>query len=161
MRSMGRTAAGVRGIRVDDDGGDAVVGMVCVDPADTTTSILVVSEKGMGKRSALDEYRTQSRGGKGVKTINVTAKTGHLVAIKTVTDNNDLMITTTSGITIRTSTDELRVMGRATQGVKLIRLEESDNIADVTVVTSAEEENILPIEGVEGENTTPAEDAAE
>ncbi len=144
VRSMGRTAAGVRGIRVDDKGGDAVVGMVCVDPADTTTSILVVSEKGMGKRSALDEYRTQSRGGKGVKTINVTAKTGHLVAIKTVTDNNDLMITTTSGITIRTSTDELRVMGRATQGVKLIRLEESDNIADVTVVTSAEEEMLLP-----------------
>lgn len=158
VRSMGRTAAGVRGIRVDDNGGDAVVGMVCVDPADTTTSILVVSEKGMGKRSALDEYRTQSRGGKGVKTINVTAKTGHLVAIKTVTDNNDLMITTTSGITIRTSTDELRVMGRATQGVKLIRLEESDNIADVTVVTSAEEEMLLPdIETNEGEITTPAE----
>ncbi|MBK8425317.1 MAG: DNA gyrase subunit A [Lewinellaceae bacterium] len=158
VRSMGRTAAGVRGIRVDDDGGDAVVGMVCVDPADTTTSILVVSEKGMGKRSALDEYRTQSRGGKGVKTINVTAKTGHLVAIKTVTDNNDLMITTTSGITIRTSTDELRVMGRATQGVKLIRLEESDNIADVTVVTSAEEEILMPgIETTEGDTTTPAE----
>ncbi|MCC6281859.1 MAG: DNA gyrase subunit A [Saprospiraceae bacterium] len=158
VRSMGRTAAGVRGIRVDDDGGDAVVGMVCVDPADTTTSILVVSAKGMGKRSALDEYRTQSRGGKGVKTINVTAKTGHLVAIKTVTDNNDLMITTTSGITIRTSTDELRVMGRATQGVKLIRLEESDNIADVTVVTSAEEEIVLPdIESTEGDVSTPAE----
>ncbi len=152
VRSMGRTAAGVRGIRVDDKGGDAVVGMVCVDPADTTTSILVVSEKGMGKRSALDEYRTQSRGGKGVKTINVTAKTGHLVAIKTVTDNNDLMITTTSGITIRTSTDELRVMGRATQGVKLIRLEDSDSIADVTVVTSAEEELILP---ETAENETP------
>jgi len=158
VRSMGRTAAGVRGIRVDDKGGDAVVGMVCVDPADTTTSILVVSEKGMGKRSALDEYRTQSRGGKGVKTINVTAKTGHLVAIKTVTDNNDLMITTTSGITIRTSTDELRVMGRATQGVKLIRLEESDNIADVTVVTSAEEEILMPdVESAEGDTTTPAE----
>jgi DNA gyrase subunit A len=143
VRSMGRTAAGVRGIRVDDEGGDAVVGMVCVDPADTTTSILVVSEKGMGKRSALEDYRTQSRGGKGVKTMNITAKTGHLVAIKSVTDNNDLMITTTSGITIRTSADELRVMGRATQGVKLIRLEESDNIADVTVVTTAEEE-MLP-----------------
>ncbi len=158
VRSMGRTAAGVRGIRVDDKGGDAVVGMVCVDPADTTTSILVVSAKGMGKRSALDEYRTQSRGGKGVKTINVTAKTGHLVAIKTVTDNNDLMITTTSGITIRTSTDELRVMGRATQGVKLIRLEESDNIADVTVVTSAEEELLLPDITTDGvEDTTPAE----
>ncbi|HOY04458.1 MAG TPA: DNA gyrase subunit A [Saprospiraceae bacterium] len=154
VRSMGRTAAGVRGIRVDEAGGDAVVGMVCVDPADTTTSILVVSAKGMGKRSALEDYRTQSRGGKGVKTMNVTAKTGHLVAIKTVTDNNDLMITTTSGITIRTSTDELRVMGRATQGVKLIRLEESDNIADVTVVTTAEEELVLP--AVDETTETPA-----
>lgn len=153
VRSMGRTAAGVRGIRVDDEGGDAVVGMVCVDPADTSTSILVVSEKGMGKRSALEDYRTQSRGGKGVKTMNITEKTGHLVAIKTVTDNNDLMITTTSGITIRTSTDELRVMGRATQGVKLIRLEDNDNIADVTVVSSAEEENIPS----DGENTSSEE----
>ena len=157
VRSMGRTAAGVRGIRVDDEGGDAVVGMVCVDPADTTTSILVVSEKGMGKRSALEEYRTQSRGGKGVKTMNITGKTGHLVAIKTVTDNNDLMITTTSGITIRTSADELRVMGRATQGVKLIRLEENDNIADVTVVTSAEDETPA-IENVpETDNNTAPE----
>jgi DNA gyrase subunit A len=156
VRSMGRTAAGVRGIRVDEAGGDAVVGMVCVDPADTSTSILVVSAKGMGKRSALEDYRTQSRGGKGVKTMNVTAKTGHLVAIKTVTDNNDLMITTTSGITIRTSTDELRVMGRATQGVKLIRLEESDNIADVTVVTTAEEEIVLPaVDETTETNVTP------
>ncbi|HMX40219.1 MAG TPA: DNA gyrase subunit A, partial [Saprospiraceae bacterium] len=94
VRPMGRTAAGVRGIQVDDEGGDAVVGMVCVDPNDPNASILVVSEKGMGKRSALDEYRTQSRGGKGVKTINVTDKTGHLVAIKSVTDADDLMITT-------------------------------------------------------------------
>jgi DNA gyrase subunit A len=101
---MGRTAQPVCGASGwTTSGGDAVVGMVCVDPADTTTSILVVSEKGMGKRSALDEYRTQSRGGKGVKTINVTAKTGHLVAIKSVTDNNDLMITTTNGVTIRTA----------------------------------------------------------
>jgi len=144
VRSMGRTAAGVRGIRVDETGGDTVVGMVCVDPEDTTTSILVVSQKGMGKRSALEDYRVQSRGGKGVKTINVTQKTGHLVAIKTVTDNDDLMITTTSGITIRTAADELRVMGRATQGVKLIRLEDNDSIADVTVVATAVE-----IEGIQ------------
>lgn len=142
-RPMGRTAAGVRGIRVDDEGGDAVVGMVCIDPADTATSILVVSEKGMGKRSALDEYRTQTRGGKGVKTINVTDKTGHLVAIKSVTDNDDLMITTTSGVTIRTGADALRVMGRATQGVRLIRLDDKDNIADVTVVTKAEVEEFV------------------
>lgn len=134
-RPMGRTAAGVRGIRVQKD--DTVVGMVCIDPADTDTTILVVSEKGMGKRSALDEYRTQGRGGKGIKTMNITAKTGHLVAIKSVTDNDDLMITTTSGVTIRTAADELRVMGRATQGVKLIRLDEGDDIADVAVVTSA------------------------
>ncbi|MBV6441387.1 MAG: DNA gyrase subunit A [Haliscomenobacteraceae bacterium CHB4] len=139
VRPMGRTAAGVRGIQVQKD--DTVVGMVCIDPTDTTSSILVVSEKGMGKRSALDEYRTQGRGGKGIKTMNITAKTGHLVAIKTVTDNDDLMITTTSGVTIRTAADELRVMGRATQGVKLIRLDEGDDIADVAVVNSAEEEN--------------------
>jgi DNA gyrase subunit A len=149
VRSMGRTAAGVRGIRVDDEDGDTVVGMVCVDPEDTTTSILVVSQKGMGKRSALEDYRVQSRGGKGVKTLNITPKTGHLVAIKTVTDNDDLMITTTSGITIRTGADDLRVMGRATQGVKLIRLEDNDNIADVTVVNKAEEEPMV------AEETTP------
>lgn len=140
VRPMGRTAAGVRGIRVADDGTDSVVGMVCVDPADTATTILVVSEKGMGKRSALEEYRTQSRGGKGIKTINITAKTGHLVAIKTVTDEKDLIITTTNGVTIRTAANELRVMGRATQGVRLIRLDEGDDIADVAVVDSAEEE---------------------
>ncbi len=137
VRSMGRTAAGVRGIWVEEE--DTVVGMVCVDPEDTTTSILVVSEHGLGKRSALEDYRVQTRGGKGVKTLNVTAKTGQLVAIKTVTDNDDLMITTTSGITIRTGADDLRVMGRATQGVKLIRLDEQDSIADVTVVATSVE----------------------
>ncbi|MBK7939225.1 MAG: DNA gyrase subunit A [Lewinellaceae bacterium] len=142
VRPMGRTAAGVRGIRVADDGTDAVVGMVCVDPEDAVTTIMVVSEKGMGKRSALDEYRTQSRGGKGIKTINVTAKTGHLVAIKTVTDDNDLIITTTNGVTIRTAADELRVMGRATQGVRLIRLDGGDDIADVAVVDKAVEEEV-------------------
>jgi len=143
VRAMGRTAAGVRGIRVDEKKGDTVIGMVCVDADDTETSILVVSEKGMGKRSALEDYRVQSRGGKGVKTLNVTAKTGHLVAIKSVTDNNDLMITTVNGITIRSAADDLRVMGRATQGVKLIRLEKSDSIADVTVVAKAEEEEFV------------------
>lgn len=139
VRPMGRGAAGVRGIQVQDK--DTVVGMVCIDPSDSETSILVVSEKGLGKRSALDEYRTQGRGGKGIKTMNITDKTGHLVAIKTVTDNDDLMITTTSGVTIRTAADELRIMGRATQGVKLIRLDGGDNIADVAVVASAEEES--------------------
>jgi DNA gyrase subunit A len=142
VRPMGRTASGVRGIVVPDDGEDTVVNMVCVDAEDTTTSILVVSEKGLGKRSALEDYPTQGRGGKGVKTISITEKTGYLVAMKTVTDADDLMITTISGITIRTAASELRVMGRNTQGVKLIRLDDTDQIADVTVVASAPEEVI-------------------
>ena len=140
VRSMGRNAAGVRGIQVPDDGVDTVVGMISADPTDAASSILVVSQKGMGKRSALEDYRVQTRGGKGVKTIQLTNKTGYLVAIKLVTDQDDLMITTTSGVTIRTAASELRVMGRATQGVKLIRLDDSDSIADVTVVASAQEE---------------------
>ena len=139
VRPMGRTAAGVRGISVPED--SEVVGMVCVDPADPTASILAVSEKGLGKRSALDDYRVQGRGGTGVKTLQITDKTGELVAIKSVTDTDDLMITTTSGVTIRTAAAELRVMGRATQGVKIIRLDDSDQIADVTVVASVPEEN--------------------
>ncbi len=153
VRSMGRNAAGVRGIQVPDDGVDTVVGMVCVEPGDTTTGILVVSQKGMGKRSALEDYRTQSRGGKGVKTIQLTAKTGYLVAIKSVTDADDLMITTTSGVTIRTAASELRVIGRATQGVKLMRLDDSDSIADVTVVASAPEEE-MPIMPTEEDGAT-------
>lgn len=158
VRPMGRTAAGVRGISVDDEAGDMVVGMVCVDPNDTTTSILAISEKGMGKRSALEDYRTQGRGGKGVKTINITDKTGDLVAVKSVTDNDDLMITTTSGITIRTAAVELRVMGRATQGVKIIRLEDGDDIADVTVVASAPEEQMLQMEGGQNDLTHEGSD---
>lgn len=145
VRPMGRGAAGVRGIRVDNENNDMVVGMVCVDPADTTATILVVSEKGLGKRSALEEYPTHGRGGKGVKTMQVTAKTGNLVAIKSVTDEDDLMITTTNGVTIRTAVSEMRVMGRNTQGVKVIRLNDNDEIADVTVVKQADEE-IIPAE---------------
>jgi DNA gyrase subunit A len=154
VRPMGRTAAGVRGIQVNDEGGDTVVGMVCVDPADSEATVLVITEKGMGKRTALEDYPTQGRGGKGVKTMQTTDKTGHLVAIKSVTDSDDLMITTTSGVTIRTAAGELRVMGRATQGVRIIRLDSSDNIADVTVVNAAEEgEKEMP-------ETTEAPDAA-
>lgn len=149
VRPMGRTAAGVRGIQVPDDGEDTVVGMVCVDPSDTASSVLVVSEKGMGKRSALEDYRTQGRGGKGIKTMQLTAKTGNLVAIKVVTDESDLMVTTTNGVTIRTGADELRVMGRNTQGVRIIRLDGNDEIADVTVVMKAE------IEETETETETP------
>ncbi|MCC6459670.1 MAG: DNA gyrase subunit A [Saprospiraceae bacterium] len=137
VRPMGRTAAGVRGMQV---GTDAVVGMVCVDPNDPDATVLVISEKGMGKRTALEDYPTQGRGGKGVKTMQVTNKTGQLVAIKRVTDADDLMVTTTSGITIRTGAADMRVMGRATQGVKVIRLEEHDEIADVTVVATVIEE---------------------
>ena len=148
VRPMGRTATGVRGIIVPDDGEDTVIGMVCVDPADTATSVLVVSEKGMGKRSALEDYPTQNRGGKGVKTLNITDKTGQLVAIKSVTDAGDLMITTTSGVTIRMEASDLRVMGRATQGVRLIRLDEGDQIADVTVVDREPE-----VENLEGPET--------
>ena len=134
VRSMGRVAAGVRGIKLAEGEDDAVVGMAVVDPNDPSTTILVVSEKGNGKRSELESYRITNRGGKGVKTINVTNKTGALVALKDVREDDDLMITNKSGIIIRVSVKDLRVMGRATQGVKLIRLDEGDEIADVGVV---------------------------
>jgi DNA gyrase subunit A len=154
VRPMGRNASGVRGIDLnDDEEGSAkneVVGMICLN--DMTANVLVVSEKGYGKRSDIEEYRITNRGGKGVKTINVTDKTGNLVAIKSVTDANDLMIITKGGITIRMRVSDLRVMGRATQGVRLINIDEGDEIAAVTKVDH--EEDI--IEGVEGaENPTP------
>jgi DNA gyrase subunit A len=136
VRAVGRTAAGVRGIRTDE-GKDHVVGMICVEGSEN--SILVVSENGFGKRSAVEDYRVTNRGGKGVKTIKVTAKTGSLVAIKNVSDEQDLMIITSSGITIRTGIAELRVVGRATQGVKLIKMKEGSSIAAVTVVPKSEE----------------------
>ena len=148
VRPMGRTAAGVRGILLEDDQLDRVVGMVCVDPNDTLSSILVLSEKGLGKRSYLDdpetgepEYRVTNRGGKGVKTINVTDKTGLLIAMKLVKEDEGLMITNKSGITIRIHVKDLRIQGRATQGVKIIRLDESDNIADVAVTPPSDEDD--------------------
>ena len=128
VRAMGRTAAGVRGIHLKED--QFVVGMVCIKK-DTASNLLVVSEKGYGKRSDLGDYRVTKRGGKGVKTINVTEKTGALVAIKDVVDGDELMIINKSGIAIRLPVDQLRVMGRATQGVKLIRLNEDDEISAV------------------------------
>jgi len=139
-RPMGRTASGVRGITLKDKN-DEVVGMVAVN--DDESNILVVSEKGYGKRSSLDDYRITNRGGKGVKTINVTEKTGELVAIKNVTDEDDLMIINKSGIAIRLEVKNLRVMGRATQGVKLINLKDEDSIAAVAKVMheNDEEEN--------------------
>ena len=137
-RPMGRNASGVRGIRLKDDK-DEVIGMVAI--SDGKSDILVVSENGYGKRSSLDSYRITNRGGKGVKTINITEKTGNLVAIKNVTDNDDLMIINKSGITIRMAVADLRVMGRATQGVKLINIKDNDSIAAVAKVMHEEEEN--------------------
>ncbi len=134
VRPMGRAAAGVRGIQVEDEERDYVVGMVCVPPDETNTTILVVSERGLAKRSPLSEYPTQGRGGKGVKTLQVTPKTGALITIKAVTDEDDLMITTAAGVTIRTPARDISVIGRATQGVKVMRLDEGDEIADVAVV---------------------------
>jgi DNA gyrase subunit A len=136
VRPMGRSATGVRGIELDDDH-DEVIGMVCVD--DRERSILVLSEKGYGKRSAIEDYRVTNRGGKGVKTLNITDKTGLLVAITDVSDADDLMIINKSGVTIRMGVKELRVMGRNTQGVRLIRLDESDAIASIARVEHEEE----------------------
>jgi len=151
VRCMGRTATGVRGITLDEDGQDEVIGMVCIkDPE--TESIMVVSEQGYGKRSEIDDYRITNRGGKGVKTLNITEKTGKLVAIKTVTDENDLMIINKSGITIRLKVEDVRIMGRATQGVRLINLEKrNDQIGSVCKVESESEEE-LQEEIVEGED---------
>lgn len=142
VRPMGRSAAGVRGITLSDTTtDDQVVGMVSIDPNDPSATILVVSEKGNGKRSALEDYRITNRGGKGVKTLQVTEKTGALITIKSVTENDDLMISNRSGIVIRMHVGDMRVMGRATQGVRVIRLDEGDSIADVAVVIKEDEEN--------------------
>ncbi|MBP3472921.1 MAG: DNA gyrase subunit A [Paraprevotella sp.] len=147
VRPMGRTATGVRGMTLDEDGNDEVVGMVCVNDPKTET-IMVVSEQGYGKRSDIEDYRVTNRGAKGVKTLNITEKTGKLVAIKVVTDENDLMIINKSGITIRLKVADVRVMGRATQGVRLINLEKrNDQISSVCKVQTEEEE--MPVEGEE------------
>ena len=139
VRSMGRTASGVRGIRLADEN-DEVVGMICIEDQEST--VLVVAENGYGKRSAVEDYRITNRGGKGVKTINVTEKTGKLIALKNVTDQEDLMVINKSGITIRIGVDTLRVMGRATQGVKLIRLRDEDSIASVAKVSKFESDDL-------------------
>lgn len=162
VRVMGRTATGVRGMTLDEDGEDCVVGMICIKDPETET-IMVVSEQGYGKRSELEDYRKTNRGGKGVKTMNITDKTGKLVSIKSVTDENDLMIINKSGITIRLKVADTRVMGRATQGVRLINLEKrNDSIGSVCKVDS-EEEIIEDIEDVEliDENPTEASDVNE
>jgi len=170
---MGRTATGVRAMTLDEDGQDEVVGMICVNKEDNET-IMVVSQQGYGKRTLLDEvdengkpvldengetipvYRVTNRGGKGVKTMNITDKTGKLVTIKNVTDDSDLMIINKSGITIRLKVADIRVMGRATQGVRLINLEKrNDEIASVCKVLSEEAaaEEVTE-EIIEGEATT-------
>jgi DNA gyrase subunit A len=138
VRPTGRGAIGVAGIEVEGEG-DEVVGMICVNKDDTSRTVLVVSENGFGKRTPVDEYRITNRGGKGVKTISVTEKTGKLVGILDVTPKEDLMITCISGITIRMSVEKISEQGRATQGVKLIRLEEDDQIAAITKLDEEED----------------------
>ncbi len=142
VRAMGRTATGVRGFRIDEDGQDEVVGMICVNDPERET-VLVVSENGYGKRTAVEDYRVTNRGGKGVKTLDVTDKTGKVVAIKSVTEDDDLMIINKSGITIRLRLKEVRVQGRATQGVRLINLEKrGDVISSVCKVQTEQEEEL-------------------
>jgi DNA gyrase subunit A len=138
VRPMGRTASGVRGIKLASEKNDFVIGMITVENKEK--DIMVVSEKGYGKRSDIDGYRITNRGGKGVKTINITEKTGNLIALKDVTDNHDLMIITQFGNILRSPVSALRVMGRATQGVRLINLKENDIIASVACVLVSEEE---------------------
>lgn len=152
VRPIGRTGAGVKGITIEDD--DEVIGMVCVEP-DSKEDILVVSENGYGKRTDLDDYRITNRGGKGVKTLQITEKTGKLIAIKSVTDDNDLMIINRSGLTIRIPVSDIRVSGRATQGVKVINLREGDSIASVIPVPKSddEEQPVVEQSGVEAEAT--------
>jgi DNA gyrase subunit A len=162
VRPMGRTATGVRGVSLEDEN-DYVVGMVSVNSADQ--NLLVVSENGYGKRSELDEYRITNRGGKGVKTMNITDKTGSLVAIKDVTDSDDLMIINKSGITIRLEVAGLRLMGRATQGVRLIKINEGDAISSVAVVKKdeavGEVTEIIPIENLDNGTDAELDDSEE
>ena len=143
VRSMGRTASGVRGIKLKDEK-DVVVGMICVNDMDS--SVLVVAENGYGKRSSIEEYRITNRGGKGVKTINITEKTGDLISLKNVTDEDDLMVINKSGITIRIGVNTLREMGRATQGVKIIRLRDEDSIASVAKVSKFKEDEQVELD---------------
>ncbi len=159
VRPIGRVGAGVRGISIEEN--DEVVGMICVEP-DSKQDVLVLSENGYGKRTDLDEYRITNRGGKGVKTINITEKTGKLISIQAVTDDNDLMIINRSGLTIRTAVSQIRLAGRATQGVRIINLREGDAIASVMAVPAAgEEEEVQPAEGVETGGETPGAAPAE
>ncbi|WP_297930641.1 DNA gyrase subunit A [uncultured Alistipes sp.] len=153
VRPIGRVGAGVRGISIEED--DEVVGMICVEP-DSKQDVLVLSENGYGKRTDLEEYRVTNRGGKGVKTINVTEKTGALISIQAVTDDNDLMIINRSGLTIRTAVSQIRLAGRATQGVRIINLREGDAIASVMAVPASDESEAAEAPA-QGEGEAPAE----
>jgi DNA gyrase subunit A len=158
VRPMGRNTAGVNGITLEDEN-DLVVGMAIVEPNDPTHTILTISEKGTGKRTMAGDYRLTNRGGKGVKTMEITEKTGNVIAIKAVAEDEDLMITTKYGIVIRMPVNEIRVMGRATQGVRVIRVDGDDEIADVTVVPHEEEDDIEILEDqAEGTAEAPNDD---
>jgi DNA gyrase subunit A len=165
VRSTGRGAIGVGGIEVDDEN-DEVIGMICVPTnAEIVPGVLVVSEKGFGKRTAVDEYRFTNRGGKGVKTINITDKTGNLVGLLDVFENQDLLITCKSGITIRMPVSGISELGRAAQGVKLIRIDEGDAIAAITTVDEQEieetentEETTLSANTTDQQDITPSDE---
>ena len=145
LRSMGRVSSGVRGMRIDEDGDDAVIGMVSVSENSENT-ILVLSENGYGKRSNIESYRMTSRGAKGVRTLNVTDKTGELVAFESVNDDNDLVIVNRSGVILRIHVGDIRVMGRYTQGVRIINLtKRNDAIASVCCVEADPDEEVMPI----------------
>ena len=158
VREVGRTSIGVRGVSLEGD--NEAIGMICIEP-ESNEDVLVLSANGYGKRTNVEEYRVTNRGGKGVKTINITEKTGELVAIKAVTDDNDLMIINRSGITIRTSIEQIRLAGRATQGVRIINLREGDEIASVAVVPVTDEEELAEDAVVEGAVAEGAETTAE
>ena len=165
VRSTGRGAIGVGGIEVDDER-DEVVGLINVNPSTPDRTVLVVSEKGYGKRTPVDEYRITNRGGKGVKTINVTEKTGRLVGILDVAEKEDLMITCKSGVTIRMKVSDISSQGRATQGVKLIRIDEGDEIAAISKIDVQEVEEIMELTGNAeptngGENPSEGEDTVQ
>jgi DNA gyrase subunit A len=160
VRPTGRGAIGVGGIDVDNNE-DEVVGMICVNPSTPDRTVLVISEKGYGKRTAVDEYRITNRGGKGVKTINVTGKTGRLVGIMDVAEKEDMLITCKSGITIRMKIADISVQGRATQGVKLIRIDEGDEIAAITKIDVPDEIEVSAETEENNETTNSGEAASE
>jgi len=167
VRSMGRTAAGVRGVKLADDD-DCAIGMISVNPSENQdeTLIMVVSENGYGKRSRLSEYRETNRGGTGIKTLQVTDKTGFLVGIKSPSETDDLMITNKSGVMIRLETEKISIIGRATQGVRLINLQKDDQIADIALIQQSDEEEEnengeVVEEGAENSEATPSDDSEE